>query len=52
MNTLLFNSEQTARNIARNIGWYAAAGGIKASLGDIAARPAVIVSAGSVAAEK
>jgi hypothetical protein len=46
MNTLLFNSEQTARNIAQNIGRYAATG----SLGRLHERhrgkPAVIVSAG------
>jgi hypothetical protein len=46
MNTLLFNSEQTARNIARNIGWYAAAGGINRLRGRYRDCPAVIVSAG------
>ncbi|MGD0464363.1 MAG: 6-hydroxymethylpterin diphosphokinase MptE-like protein [Tepidisphaeraceae bacterium] len=46
MNTLLFNSEQTARNIARNIGWYAAAGGINRLGGRYRDCPAVIVSAG------
>jgi hypothetical protein len=46
MNTLLFNSEQTARNIARNVGWYAAAGGINRLAGRYRDCPAVIVSAG------
>jgi hypothetical protein len=46
MNTLLFNSEQTARNIAKNIGWYAAAGGINRLAGAYRGQPAVIVSAG------
>ncbi len=46
MNTLLLNSEQTARNIARNIGWYAAAGGINRLSGRYRDCPAVIVSAG------
>jgi hypothetical protein len=46
MNTLLFNSEQTARNIARNIGWYAAASGINRLGGRYRDCPAVIVSAG------
>lgn len=46
MNTLLLNSEQTARNIAQNIGWYAAAGGINRLSGRYRDCPAVIVSAG------
>jgi hypothetical protein len=46
MNTLLFNSEQTARNIAHNVGWYAAAGGINRLSGRYRDCPAVIVSAG------
>jgi hypothetical protein len=46
MNTLLLNSEQTARNVARNIGWYAAAGGINRLAGRYRGWPAVIVSAG------
>jgi hypothetical protein len=46
MNTLVLNSEQTARNIARNIGWYAATGGIGRLAGRYRGWPAVIVSAG------
>ena len=46
MNTLLFNSEQTARNISKNIGWYAAASGINRLAGRYRGSPAVIVSAG------
>jgi hypothetical protein len=46
MNTMLFNSEQTARNISRNIGWYAAANGINRLRGRFRGCPAVIVSAG------
>lgn len=46
MNTLVLNSEQTARNIARNIGWYAATGSINRLAGRYRNRPAVIVSAG------
>jgi hypothetical protein len=46
MNTLLFNSEQTARNIAKNAGWYAASGGINRLSGRYRDCPAVIVSAG------
>ena len=46
MNTLLLNSEQTARNVAQNIGWYAAAGGINRLAGRYRGSPAVIVSAG------
>jgi hypothetical protein len=46
MNTLLFNSEQTARNIAKNIGWYAAAAGINRLAQTYRGSPAVIVSAG------
>jgi hypothetical protein len=46
MNTLLHNSEQTARNIATNIGWYAAASGIGRLHDRHKAKPAVIVSAG------
>src|SRR6202034_3327686 len=42
----LFNSEQTARNIAKNIGWYAAAAGIDRLAGSYRGSPAVIVSAG------
>ena len=46
MNTLLFNSEQTARNIAKNAGWYAAAAGINRLAQTYRGCPAVIVSAG------
>jgi hypothetical protein len=46
MNTLVFNSEQTARNISKNIGWYAAASGINHLAGRYRGSPAVIVSAG------
>jgi hypothetical protein len=46
MNTLVFNSEQTARNIAKNIGWYVAASGINRLAGRYRGSPAVIVSAG------
>jgi hypothetical protein len=46
MNTLVFNSEQTARNISKNIGWYAAASGINRLAGRYRGSPAVIVSAG------
>jgi hypothetical protein len=46
MNTLLFNSEQTARNIAKNIGWYAATAGINRLAQSYRGFPAVIVSAG------
>lgn len=46
MNTLLCNSEQTARNIAKNIGWYAAAPGINRLAQSYRGHPAVIVSAG------
>jgi hypothetical protein len=46
MNTLVFNSEQTAKNIARNIGWYAAAPGLQRFADRYRNYPAVIVSAG------
>jgi hypothetical protein len=46
MNTLLLNSEETARNISRNIGWYAAAPGIGRLSQAYHGSPAVIISAG------
>jgi len=46
MNTLLLNSEETARNITKNIGWYAAAPGIGRLSQAYRGSPAVIISAG------
>jgi hypothetical protein len=46
MNTLVLNSRKTAENIARNIGWYAAAPGLTRLKDRYQSRPAVIVSAG------
>jgi hypothetical protein len=46
MNTLLCNSQQTAENIAANIGWYVAAPGVNELAGVYAGKPAIIVSAG------
>jgi len=46
MNTLLLNSEETARNISKNIGWYAAAPGIGRLSQAYRGSPAVIISAG------
>ena len=46
MNTLVGNSTQTARNIARNIGWYAASPSLERLRERYKNSPAVIVSAG------
>jgi hypothetical protein len=46
MNTLVFNSRKTAENIARNVGWYAAAPSAARLADRYRNRPAVIVSAG------
>jgi len=46
MNTLLGNSTQTAQNIARNIGWYAATPSLNRLRDKYRNQPAVIVSAG------
>ncbi len=46
MNTVVLNSRQTAQNIARNIGWYAATPGLVRLHESRKGQPAVIVSAG------
>ena len=46
LNTLILNGRRTAENITRNIGWYAASGGVERLHHRYRGRPAVIVSAG------
>ncbi|MDB5327044.1 MAG: hypothetical protein JWM57_2613 [Phycisphaerales bacterium] len=46
INTLILNGCRTCENLARNIPWYAAAGGIGRLKNAMAGKPAIIVSAG------
>jgi hypothetical protein len=46
INTLLLNGRRTAENIARNLGWYAAAPGVNRLKDRYRGKPAIIVSAG------
>jgi hypothetical protein len=46
LNTLLLNSARTLENIARNIGWYAAAPSLERLRDRFRGRPAIVVSAG------
>jgi hypothetical protein len=46
INTVVLNSQKTAENIARNIGWYAAAPSIARLKDRYRGKPAIIVSAG------
>ncbi len=46
MQTLLLNGRRTCENLARNLGWYAAAGDIRRLRDRHTGRPAIIVSAG------
>ncbi|HZZ44589.1 MAG TPA: 6-hydroxymethylpterin diphosphokinase MptE-like protein [Tepidisphaeraceae bacterium] len=46
INTLIINGRRTAENIARNVAWYAAAGGVGRLKDRYRGKPAVIVSAG------
>ena len=46
INTVVLNSRRTAENIARNIGWYAAAPSLARLQNRHAGKPAIIVSAG------
>ena len=46
INTLILNGRRTCENLARNIPWYAAAGGIGRLKNAMAGKPAIIVSAG------
>ena len=46
LNTLLLNSARTLENIARNIGWYAAAPSLQRLRDRFKGRPAIVVSAG------
>jgi hypothetical protein len=46
LNTVVLNSQKTAENIARNIGWYAAAPSLSRLKNRYKGQPAIIVSAG------
>ena len=46
VNTVLLNSQRTAENVARNIGWYAASPSLDRLKGRHQGKPAVVVSAG------
>lgn len=46
INTLIINGRRTCENLARNIPWYAAAGGLGRLKNAMAGKPAIIVSAG------
>jgi hypothetical protein len=46
INTLIVNGRRTCENLARNIPWYAAAGGLGRLKNAMAGKPAIIVSAG------
>lgn len=46
LNTLVLNGRKTAENITKNVGWYAACGGLSRLRDRHKGRPALIVSAG------
>ena len=46
INTVVLNSQKTAENVARNVGWYAAAPSLARLQGRYVKQPAIIVSAG------
>lgn len=46
INTLVINGRRTAENIAQNVGWYAATGGVDRLKDRYKGKPAVVVSAG------